>query len=342
MAWTAPLECPTEREAVEEIERLLGRPLDARAGVSVEGEIRREDERFILVLVLEQGDVESRRELSDPSCESLTRAGALVIALAIDPTLLASLDVEGERTEPPGDAVADGEEQAEVVNEDTSDTEGSSTVDGPRSARVLEVPRPLVAPESSAEAGAAQADTESRPASPPPTPRFVGQAFGALSAGPLPQAAPGGGLALGVGYDALELVLEAYGIAPQEGQLADATAGGTVGLAGGLLRACASFDAVDGLLEVLPCGAFEAGAMWATGVRVPVIRTGFAPWLALSAGARLRVWFFDAVGLEAFAELQVPLLRAPFVLTLGGERREFHRSTEVGGRFGLGVSFRVQ
>ena len=90
LEWTAPGGCPNGVEVVDRIETLLGvriadlapEPIVARGKVREVGALRYE-----LTLETHQREQRFVRSMQAPSCAELSDAGALVLALAIDPTL---------------------------------------------------------------------------------------------------------------------------------------------------------------------------------------------------------------------------------------------------------------
>ncbi|MGC4025346.1 MAG: hypothetical protein QM744_09460 [Mesorhizobium sp.] len=97
--WQAPAGCPASAEVRLATERLL-RSSGAAAvqgGVRATARVRKNRERFELALTLGEGASARTRELHAPACEELVQAAALVIALAVDPSL--ALAEEGSRAE---------------------------------------------------------------------------------------------------------------------------------------------------------------------------------------------------------------------------------------------------
>jgi hypothetical protein len=87
--WSAPGGCPNGVEVVERIEALLGVPVAALSPepIGARGTVRElETLRFELELETRQRDQRFVRSMQAPSCAELSDAGALVLALAIDPT----------------------------------------------------------------------------------------------------------------------------------------------------------------------------------------------------------------------------------------------------------------
>ena len=82
--WTAPPECPSENDVRGRVDRILGAhasrdDVDARATVAHEGE------SFSAEIQLFSAGQTSLRHMSDISCDALTDAVALIVALTVNP-----------------------------------------------------------------------------------------------------------------------------------------------------------------------------------------------------------------------------------------------------------------
>ncbi|MEX1361649.1 MAG: hypothetical protein AB1Z98_00870 [Nannocystaceae bacterium] len=89
LQWEAPASCPDRGAVLAMIDRSLGEVDDSpRREVDVRGTLRVEGSTaFVLDLTLDEGRGGTRR-LRGSSCEELSEAAALVVAMAIDPRLL--------------------------------------------------------------------------------------------------------------------------------------------------------------------------------------------------------------------------------------------------------------
>lgn len=99
LLWQAPPGCP-ERDAVaREIESLTADSVKTEAGLplAAQGHIAMVEGGFALSLTLADKEGSKRRTLEAPACEELGKAAALIVALAIDPSIL-------ERRQDPNDA----------------------------------------------------------------------------------------------------------------------------------------------------------------------------------------------------------------------------------------------
>ncbi|HEY3494189.1 MAG TPA: hypothetical protein VGK73_05870 [Polyangiaceae bacterium] len=85
LSWSAPEECPNEVALRAEVERLAPEAAVAVPGFSAKGTIVRGTGGFELVLETLHAERRGSRRMQDVSCTELTRAAAVVIALAIRP-----------------------------------------------------------------------------------------------------------------------------------------------------------------------------------------------------------------------------------------------------------------
>lgn len=339
--WSASSECERQVPLAAEIERLLGRPLSEAPAIRVRAAVHRREPALRLELHMERDEGGSTRTLDGPSCDALVRAGALIIAVAIDPNAVAEQPTsEAEVGEPPFEPPPSEAQPAGGAPQPP--TLAASLGADPAAEEVSRLaagtPAPIGAPRRPDPPDDAADD-----ASDEPDVRFIASLTPALSIGPLPAPAPALGLSVGVGIGPVEITLAGLATADQGAELVDSgEAGGRLGLALGRLRGCASIHPVGDWLELLPCLAIEAGALWGHGVNVPIVRSGAAPWVAAATALEARFWIVDALALGLSADLLFPILRPRFVLTLEGEPHELHRPYDVGGLFGLTVTLRLR
>ena len=109
--WQAPAGCPSRDEVLSQVSRLVAtaptEPLVVRARVRGKGE------SFEVVIEI-QGFAHGVRKLRAHSCESLARATALIIALAIDPQAAAVVSEQAENTYPTEPPSTDQEARPEA------------------------------------------------------------------------------------------------------------------------------------------------------------------------------------------------------------------------------------
>jgi hypothetical protein len=94
--WRAPVGCPSADHVRAEITRLIGPDAHPQGVTHVSGEITAQDGgAFLVTLALEQAGHTGERTLTAASCAEVSRAAALLIALAIEPGAVQ------ENSEPP-------------------------------------------------------------------------------------------------------------------------------------------------------------------------------------------------------------------------------------------------
>lgn len=89
VTWTSPPGCPRQAALEEDVESLLGRRLDAPFDrwVDVRATVKGVNGAFTLVITGDGSSGPFRRELEDASCTALAQAAALIVALAVDPSM---------------------------------------------------------------------------------------------------------------------------------------------------------------------------------------------------------------------------------------------------------------
>jgi hypothetical protein len=263
MVWKAPAECPTDLQVLARIEGLLGTAVSGLAlpDLAARGRITLlAPEHYELVLETFQGEQRFLRTMQAASCAELTDAGALVLALAIDPTL--------------------SERRASA-----SPSRGSSSP--PATAQ-----SPTVAPRAERPEAAT---TTARPGvhspeSPPPrrSARFLFGARGVVDFGTVADVAIGPGIGAAFQWRTLEASLDGVWLPPRR-TLAAPGKGGDISLAAVGLRGC--YRPLSGAVEALACAVFELGSLDGGGVGTVIRthRTGLwaAPGAAIAGRLRL-------------------------------------------------------
>lgn len=91
LSWQAPQSCPVSEAVAREIDDLLAgaNPASTTTRIMTSASITKDGEGFSLSLAVRDGDGLHERRLAAPTCEELGHAAALIVALAIDPGLLA-------------------------------------------------------------------------------------------------------------------------------------------------------------------------------------------------------------------------------------------------------------
>ncbi|APR75317.1 Hypothetical protein A7982_00663 [Minicystis rosea] len=324
LRWSAPEGCPAGARVVAEVDRLLGEsgarpptPLEVSAVVT-------DDPAGGLRVRLDAGNARVR-ELHAASCEALADATAVILALMIDPTAVASAPPAAPAPAAPSSAAP-----------------SASAVPAAPPSPPSAPPAPASAPPAPASAApsVSTAPDTSRAAAPPstrsrvPAPRFHLLAWALADVGSLPGVsfAAGGTAALSLGAFRFEL---GAGVWPSRAATSPqrATAGGDISLVAGAAGACYSLLA-PGAFELAPCLAFELGRIHAAGYGVTMPGEGSALWSALKPGARFAWSPVSRVALVLRLDAAVPFARPSFVLSNLGP---VHRSGPLAGRAGCGV-----
>lgn len=315
LTWSAPSDCPPAAAFEAEVERLLEGVAPPVEPLPVRIAIAREGNRFRLEVATAGPGGEGRRSLEATSCEALVQAGALVVALAIDPELVAArLDAATVDTA----AEADGTSEPRTRTDATDPPMARN--DAPSEASLRSSPRPDLASALGSPTARAVPDAH-----------FLAAAAVAIGVGPLPAASPGSALALGARLGGIDLFAGGVFLAEQEARVpGGADARGVFGLAFARFRACLAFALGGVAFELAPCIAFEAGSMWGRGVGVPRAQTGSAPWLTAEAGLEARWWMFDGLAMILGADLLAPFVRPDFVVDAPSAPVRVHDASPVG------------
>jgi hypothetical protein len=101
LTWDAPERCPDASVVRRRIEQILLAPPPPTIVVATAKVRATEAHRFALTLTVRTGDVEETRNVDAAACSALADATAVVIALAIDPSLRGGADSEAPTAPPP-------------------------------------------------------------------------------------------------------------------------------------------------------------------------------------------------------------------------------------------------
>lgn len=268
--WTAPDGCPRRDDVATRVHTLLGQaPARApRLQAAVRGVVTRTSTGVLLRLetrvartttsgAASADALAGERQLAGSTCDEVTSAGALVIALAIDPDSVAGADT-GKAAAPEADPGA-------------APTGAASAVTPAVPQPDLEMPPP---PEPAPA-----------PANPRNGVRWSVAAHALMDAGSLP-APPTFGIRPAIGIARNELRAEA-GVTyffPRFGETDMGDGGGAdVSLFVGNVRGC--YRLFPGVVSVEGCAGAEAGALMASGEGFKRTTNAAAPWIAAEAGA---------------------------------------------------------
>lgn len=307
VAWQAEGTCAQARFETE-----LRRLLDASpAGVRVQVTVASAQGGWVLEADFEGGDgLQGTRRFEASTCETVSDAAALAIALAVDPTVLEQLEEPMEPDEP-------DEPEAPVA-----------------------IPEPeAVAPPAAGTPPTSEREAPAPPASPTPPRRLWGALSlrGSVDAGALP--GPGGGVSLGatLGVDVLRVeVVGGYRFATSTDSTRDPSI--SAEFTAWSIGARALWAPSVGPVE-FPLGAgIEAGQIAGEGVGLPGLRREARVWVAPEAIAGVHWWFSPHVAVLARAVLGVPLYRPSFSVE-GLETLHQVGAVQIRGVFGFEARF---
>jgi hypothetical protein len=315
VAWSAPQGCPQASDALARVQTLLGaevgtvlhQPLEARAVVTELG-----SGRFRLDLEMRQGSDLGARSIEADSCQEVAQAGALVIALTIDPELL-------ERR---------GPQQKEAGAPALPDVAPGKAPSAPVSPSPPRASPPPQVRSSAGDAALMAERTEGRR-----TLRF-GPGLSLLGdAGSLP------GLGAGPEFDVhaqwrwLRTELGFVWLPARRGLAAGhADVGGSIRLLTLAARGCAVRG--SGVWTGGACIVFELGSMHATAFGAAVNGSGDISWISPGLGLTGGYSLFPGLSLRARIEALVPLDRSEFILENVGP---VHEPSQLVGRLSVGL-----
>lgn len=295
--WDAPASCPVEAEVVAELERLLGGPLAERKGPRLTAIARVRQELgggFDLRLWTVSDEGTLQRSLTHAQCDALARAGALIAAMAIDPSVLERMSEETDA--------------AEVAAE-------AKTVEDPEPLPEPEPPEPTPTPSEPAQPELVQPEPP-RPLPEKKKERRVrgGVRLGAgLSFGDLPGVGallrltpaliwPRARLEFEVGYGPLRRAR--FDDSPDRG--AD------LQLAVGAVRGCPLLHARK--FEFPLCAGLEIGALYGRGVGYPITSAGHQLFVALHLAPGVFYAPHPRVAVGAIVEGAIHVVRPRFTV----------------------------
>jgi hypothetical protein len=343
LEWSAPAGCPDVARVRDSVARLLGSnrkgddPVSARIVVSHDGG------SFHAQIDTVQRAGSGHRALEGATCQDVADASALIVALLIDPNVVASPLAPAAA----GAAIPSGiAGVASAPGPEATDTAAKQGTDGaPRAttpvATAASAPSPRTEPVSSSTPDETGRRPDAAVVAPSPAsaraPWFASASV-ALGVGTLPGLGFGLGLTLGYRFGRVRVAVDGLYWPSETSTLPNrAPAGGSVELVSGGASGC--FAILRGArFDAGPCVALELGRMSATGVSLPTNAEGAAFWSAAAAGgyASLLTLRPVALSLEVFA--WVPLATPRFQV-MGGPGVAFEPSP-VEGRTVLSVEIR--
>jgi hypothetical protein len=309
LVWRAPPGCPNRREVVRQIEELVA-PSEKTDGVSVvkaEGQITQHGSAFVLDLsVLDRGTTR-KRQIDSPACQELGTAASLVIAIAIDPTVL-------ERQHKPDNSVQEAAlvppqpsaNAPSIVASETAPiaTSGSHPIEPPKQA-----PQQVV----SLTVPAVVAPVPTQKEEPKSGVKLWRLGFGALGTyGVLPRPRVAA-LAIGARhFGHLRVELQATALAASARMQGEPARGASFDLYRLSPRFC--WLVADTSWSVGPCAGAELGVISARGFGISDLPRRVAPWFGGTLSALFEVRVNEGAFFGATAELGLPIRRDRFEL----------------------------
>ncbi|MDC0740202.1 hypothetical protein [Polyangium mundeleinium] len=345
LRWSAPEGCPTAEVVSAEVDRLLGGRGAQAEPLDVTAEVKRDEAgRFRVRLETRSEEGPRTREVEASSCAALGEAAALIIAMMIDPDVIA---------EPPPEVPPTTRTEARIAPSPpaTTRTEAHITPSPPATTRTDTRIGSSPPPHDPNRSAYRFQPSPPRPepirvslskvplsvsSQPPPPPMALSvRALADAGTFPTPTLALGAAISLFVGRYRLEagltyLPTRTFPL-PTLG-----TATGDIDLTLAHVGACAAFFRRP-RFELGPCVAFEAGRIQSSSAGVSSPGQGAAPWLALSAGGRLAWTFARPVALVVGLGAGVPIVHPDLVVDGLGT---VHRASPVVGRAELGFEVR--
>lgn len=287
LTWRAPPECPSGGDVIEDARSLVihREALEEGTPITVDAVVGRvAADRWTLTLAV--GGAKQRLEAS--TCADLARAGALFLALLMDPE-------SGPSTPAPAP-----QPPAPPAPAPSAAPAASTSASMPTTAP----PAPEIAvdskPEGSTSGGAG-------------VPSILAAAGIAVDLGTLPHAGVFGVIAGGVRIRRFDVVLEGA-VAPPEDTSVDGAAGARLMAASATFKPCYAV-LTRGRVRLEPCLPIEVGWIHGQGIGIAQSRSSDSFWWSL--GGAIALWLDLGSRLEARVDVAAlaPLVRPNFTLT---------------------------
>ncbi len=288
--------CSSQAQIAEQVAARLGRsPFAADAARTIDAYVTRGEGGWRAEILVRgrDGALAGTRELTSeaPDCAAIEAASVLAVALAIDPD--AGLRPAPPRPPAPPQPLLPPSREVAAPPPSPLPVPISPSIP-PASPLPAWVPPPVVAPPAVAALGASEAALR------------AGAGLGLL-----PRAAAALSLAGQVGLaDSVHLTGEALWL--PEVRTGDGRFG--FGLSAFALGACV--DVVRrARVDLAACGALWGGALHAVVYTLSPLAPGDHPWAAASLAPRLRIHLVSRLHAELGAQVLVPVVRQPFLVT---------------------------
>jgi len=320
--WSAPAECPSERELRERVEGALRRGGSGhRAEIDLHLDVIPASEGYELTVTMLPASETGTRKLVASNCDELTNAAVLIVALAIDPELrpepsdAPSVAWEPKAPDPP----------ALILNPPQPSTPASSERGAVRNeSRSSEEPSALTQAGTSVPAVRKQA----RRSKVIPVVAFdLGVGTGRLARLPMPFLRVGAG----IDHGRFRGLFRLSGVGPSVGTVDDQPARALLGLV--TLGAAACVQSLGSRWRAIGCLGSDVGVAFGTGLQFRTSFTPASPWWGMEGEIGFEARLSARVSLGARAGGGVVLANPRFVVDEQGRA--------CCERFGASLSFGV-
>ncbi len=330
--WQSPRGCPSSDHVRSTIARLVGRPIDLRAGspTSVRARVRPRGSGFVVDVWARNGQAEDHRTIDADRCAVLADATALVVAVGLRP-MAAATALPSREPEPPPI------QRPDAMNPTPATPEGSEPTPKPEPAPEPEDPPTIAAPLG----GGAGPSDELPPVSPSRRLRFGLGATVGPGLGVLPGVAAelrGTAALFGRRWRLEASFMHWFPRTTDPGRIFPGAAV-EANLTGGGLRACGVPTVAD--FEFPVCAGAELGSMRGTGRQVATPRTSRSPWMGAVLGPSLLWAPHSLFALRLSADVIAALSRPSFDVRIGESTVEVYRAPAFGGRVSFGIEIRL-
>ena len=307
LTWQAPAGCATEADVIREIDGLVANsaPSTPNTTIAANASVESDHGGFTLTLIVRDVEGSHGRRLEAPTCEELGHAAALIVALAIDPALLATQSIPNGTTSftPTGPSVRPNTTQ--LPNPPPGPT--------PTAARA-ESPTPIAAPDAGKD---------------PLFWRLGLSAFASYNT--LPGINLGTGLFGAIQTRGMRLELDASSLSANARLERSPRLSATFALYRIAPRIC--WLVTEKSWSAGPCASIELGRISGSGFGATSNHDVKELWLGSTLGALLEVRIASSTLLGVFAEIENSWKSVEF--DLAGEKLF---QTGVSGRFGVSLA----
>lgn len=309
--WRAPDECPTAQTVQSMVAEFLGTDPGTARAIRADASVERDAQnRYWLLLRIDNSGQQTERSLSDPDCATLARASALLIAIAINPEVEARVAAQ-PLVAPPVTAPP---------------VAAQPVVPPPASPPPPPPPVPAEPADKSEGALVLQPGAELR---------------GVLDAGTLHGTGFGFGGAFTLRVGMLRLALGAQWFLPRSIALATPDSGNAhLNAATTVTRACVAWTVSR--FDLGPCAVLELGLIWGDTRGIQDPSSGHALWLSFGGGVQARWHFMRGGSLFVDGALLAPHVRRRFYVNTEEGQVSVHQVPPATGRVGVGIAYEVE